>query len=245
MAWYKDWFDSPFYDVLYKKRDEEEAERLLSVISPFLPSSPARVADIACGRGRHSLNLAKQGYDVTGYDLSKRALQIAREKAKEAHLEIRFELHDMLLPIGDSYDAAVNLFTSFGYFADNNHNAKVFTNMADVLTKGGTLIVDFLNPSFVRRNLISESEFSTMGDFNVGVSRTLDNLRVEKKIDIVSQKKGDSYTFVEKVNLLEVSWFEKEAKQNDLDLVQVLGSYSGEDFDEVDSPRQIMIFTRI
>lgn len=243
MAWYKDWFDSPFYDILYKKRDDYEANKLLKVISPFLPKSPSSIADIACGRGRHSINLANQGYQVWGYDLSKRAISIAKQKARDEHLHIHFEIHDMLIPLSARFDSVVNLFTSFGYFADKSQNAKVFFNMADAVKPGGNLIIDFLNPTFVRKNLVAEKEYSTVGEYEICLCRTIEDNRVEKKIEISSETKGEIHSFVEKVSLLELDWFQAMANHNNLVFKEVLGDYTGKEFVQNDSPRQIMIFT--
>jgi len=70
-AWYKDWFNSPFYHKLYFERDDKEAEAFISrLIDHLKPATGSYMLDVACGRGRHSRILAGKGFRVTGIDIS-------------------------------------------------------------------------------------------------------------------------------------------------------------------------------
>ncbi|MCL6495484.1 MAG: class I SAM-dependent methyltransferase, partial [Ignavibacterium sp.] len=94
--WFVDWFNTDEYLSVYKHRNEKDAEChikfLLSKIN--LPSN-ASILDLACGSGRHSILLAKQGYYVTGVDLSDRLLKEAVKSAKAENLDIKFIKADM------------------------------------------------------------------------------------------------------------------------------------------------------
>lgn len=69
--WFKDWFNSPYYHLLYFNRDEKEAAAFIDKLIHYLkPALASRMLDVACGRGRHSIHLAEKGFDVTGIDLS-------------------------------------------------------------------------------------------------------------------------------------------------------------------------------
>src|SRR5674476_339580 len=69
--WFKEWFNSPYYHQLYFKRDEAEAAGFLNKLIAYLNPKPGSLMlDIACGKGRHSIQLASKGFDVTGIDLS-------------------------------------------------------------------------------------------------------------------------------------------------------------------------------
>ncbi|HXB90869.1 MAG TPA: methyltransferase domain-containing protein, partial [Puia sp.] len=120
-AWYREWFDSPYYHKLYFERNDQEAAgfiaRLLSVLNPG-PGS--RMLDVACGRGRHSRILAGYGYDVTGIDLAPRSIAFARQYETE---HLHFYQHDMRSIFFINYfDMAFNFFTSFGYFRTKREN---------------------------------------------------------------------------------------------------------------------------
>ena len=68
--WFREWFDSPYYHLLYTNRNDEEAARFIDALLAFLKPSPgSRMLDVASGRGRHSRYLESKGFDVTGIDL--------------------------------------------------------------------------------------------------------------------------------------------------------------------------------
>lgn len=70
--WFKNWFDSPYYHVLYKHRNHKEANAFISLLLDYLaPEKSAHFLDKACGRGRHASYLAKRGFIATGLDLSR------------------------------------------------------------------------------------------------------------------------------------------------------------------------------
>ncbi|HET6992715.1 MAG TPA: methyltransferase domain-containing protein, partial [Bacteroidia bacterium] len=72
-CWFESWFDSPYYHLLYGNRDEKEAENFIEVLARFLKAPKgSRALDLACGKGRHSVALYKNGFEVTGIDLSER-----------------------------------------------------------------------------------------------------------------------------------------------------------------------------
>src|SRR6185503_17631025 len=114
-AWYKDWFNSPFYHKLYFERDEKEADAFIKkLIDRLKPAPGSRMLDVACGWGRHSRILASMGFSVIGIDLSPDSIALAHQYENE---NLSFFVHDMRLPFwGNYFDYAFNFFTSFGYF---------------------------------------------------------------------------------------------------------------------------------
>src|SRR5579872_2594668 len=121
MDWYKNWFDSPFYKILYQNRDEIEAQEFVETLLTYLQPQPgSAMLDIACGEGRFAKQLAEHGYDVTGIDISNESIEIAQAFESEY---LHFFTHDMRFPFYINYfDYAFNFFTSFGYFThDRDH----------------------------------------------------------------------------------------------------------------------------
>src|SRR5690606_8758177 len=114
--WFKDWFNSPYYHLLYNHRDENEAIFFLdNLIAKLQPKPDARILDLACGRGRHAVYLRTKGFDVTGVDLSPENIRLAATTAGE---RLHFYVHDMrYLLLSNYFDLVLNLFTSFGYFS--------------------------------------------------------------------------------------------------------------------------------
>ena len=94
-AWFKDWFNSHYYHLLYQHRDEEEANRFIHTLINYLqPQKGSKMVDIACGKGRHSKALADMGFDVTGIDLSLASIEFAKQDENE---HLHFYQHDMRL----------------------------------------------------------------------------------------------------------------------------------------------------
>ena len=70
-TWFKDWFNSPYYHQLYFNRDNKEAAAFIDKLINYLKPLPgSSMLDVACGKGRHSIQLAGKGFDVAGIDLS-------------------------------------------------------------------------------------------------------------------------------------------------------------------------------
>lgn len=82
--WYKEWFDTDFYHILYRERNLKEAELFMKNLTTYL-NLPERadVLDLGCGRGRHSVMLKDMGYKVKGFDLSENNIAFARQFESE------------------------------------------------------------------------------------------------------------------------------------------------------------------
>ena len=99
--WYKDWFNSHYYHLLYQHRDEEEALEFIHTLIQYLKPPPSStMVDIACGKGRHSKALAEMGFEVTGIDLSAASIDEALQDENE---RLHFYQHDMRLPFWINY----------------------------------------------------------------------------------------------------------------------------------------------
>jgi SAM-dependent methyltransferase len=107
---------------------------------------PAHILDVPCGYGRHSIELARRNFRVTGVDLSEVQIARARKKAAEAGVSSHFIVGDArALPVAGPFDAAINMFLSFGYFATDEENQAMLDGIARVLRSGGRLLIDFWN----------------------------------------------------------------------------------------------------
>ena len=162
VAWYEDWFDSDLYEIVYRSRGESDAEQLADLIERVTAPAPgAEVLDVGTGRGRHARVLARRGYQVTGLDLSENAVATARQRAKAEKLDgqAQFVAGDMRLPHFQArFDGVVNLFSTFGYFADESDHGRVIAAMGAALRPGGWLVQDLLNPPYLRAHLVPHDE---------------------------------------------------------------------------------------
>jgi SAM-dependent methyltransferase len=103
----------------------------------------ARVLDLCCGVGRHSLELARRGFKVTGVDRTAAYLKQARQQVRREGLKVELVQQDMREFVRPAaFDLTVNLFTSFGYFQNPKDDLKVVTNVFRSLAPGGSFVID-------------------------------------------------------------------------------------------------------
>jgi len=112
----------------------------------------SRVLDLCCGPGRHSLELARRGFKVTGVDQTRLFLEQARQRAGVERLAIEFIEGDVreFIMEGD-FDLAINLYNSFGYFRDPGDNRRVLANAYRSLRSGGRLVVEMASKEIIIR----------------------------------------------------------------------------------------------
>lgn len=243
--WFEEWFDSPLYELIYADRNQGEAERLADLIRQVIP--PARwphVLDLGCGRGRHSLSLARRGYDVTGVDLSETSIRTARTRATEQGVEgVRFLVGDMREPFPETVDAVVNLFTSFAYFETDLENEQVLRNIHGMLRPGGRVLIDFLNASRVRSTYVPEERGEYEG-IHYSIRRYEKDQAVHKEIHFRGTEPGQTRSYKERVKLYGLPWFKDGLASVGLRLIETYGDYEGGPFETDESPRLLMLAER-
>lgn len=133
------------YDAMYASKDyEAESSWLNQVLGRNRIQPPARVLDVGCGTGRHAVQIASSGYQVTGVDRSNDMLDVARSRATELSVDIRFvhaNVQDFM--IDETFDAAVMLFSVIGYLGPNEDLTKGLSNIRRHLRGGGLLVFDY------------------------------------------------------------------------------------------------------
>ena len=149
--WFKHWFGGEEYHELYSHRDDEDARRAVALIRSVVTwGSGDRILDLACGPGRHAAELTRWGGQVVGFDLSRAMLRRARERTTAGL--VRGDMRALPFRNG-SFALAVNLFTSFGYFLDDEEHQRVVQQVVAALSPGGHFVLDYLNAEHVRRTL--------------------------------------------------------------------------------------------
>lgn len=240
--WFRDWFNTQEYLNVYKHRNESDAEEHIELIlsKVNLPKSSS-VLDMACGAGRHSIILAKKGFDVTAVDLSENLLAYAKNLAAKEDLSIDFIKSDLRqFETEKRFDLIVNLFTSFGYFDDDSDNFLVLKKAYSYLKKDGYFVLDFINKFYLEKNIIPYS-INTFGGKEIIQQRRIVNNRVNKEIKIKSN--GHTQLFHESVRLYSPDELTSELKKNGFDIQFIFGDFEGCNFDKQNSER-IIIFCR-
>lgn len=109
-----------------------------------------KVLDLCCGHGRHTIELAKRGYQMTGLDLNTFFLDNAKHDAEAAGATINWIKSDMReVPFEGEFDVVVNLFTAFGYLESDDEDQKVLHQVTKALKPGGQFTLDVYNGSNV------------------------------------------------------------------------------------------------
>ena len=237
MSWFANWFDSPFYHLLYKNRDEKEAEVFIdNLVTHLQIPKRCKLLDIACGKGRHSIYFNKKSMDVVGIDLSKNSINIAKKDENET---LQFAVHDMReIFKKNTFDIVTNLFTSFGYFEKDEDEQKAINSMALNLKKKGILIIDFMNAKKVIRNLV-KSEKKQVDGITFSIRRSIENNYIIK--DITFSNNGENHHFQEKVKALTLTDFSNFISNAGLKIIDIFGNYKLENFNALTSDRLIII----
>ncbi|MEQ8704616.1 MAG: methyltransferase domain-containing protein [Phaeodactylibacter sp.] len=235
--WFAEWFDSPYYHILYKNRDESEAERFIDhLLNTLSPPPGSHMLDLACGKGRYSRHLASKGYKVTGLDLSKKSIDFARQFG---HERLHFYTHDMRQPFQESaFDYIFNFFTSFGYFEEEAEDLQTLNSVAHSLKPEGTFVLDFFNTHYVRQRLTGH-EHRKIGDLSFDLHKRLDGKHVIKTIQFADGHKN--YYFEERVRLFELSDFERLFAAAGLHILRTYGDYQLQPYNWMESPRLILV----
>lgn len=196
----------------------------------------AKILDLACGRGRHSIFLNTLGYDVIGADLSENSIAHAKQFENDM---LHFKVHNMCLPYGETFDAVFNLFTSFGYFENESDNLSTIKAIKADLNDFGFGVIDFMNSNYVINNLV-EKDTKTVDGIDFTMERRVENGYIIKDISFTFE--DEDYQYQEYVRAFTLSDFETLFEKAGVYLLDVFGDYKLNKFDAKNSERLIMIF---
>jgi SAM-dependent methyltransferase len=235
--WFETWFDSHYYHILYKDRDDTEARSFIDNISLYLNFLPNdKILDLACGKGRHSIYLNQKGLFVEGIDLSEESIQYAKQFENE---RLHFSQHDMREVYKPTYfDFVLNLFTSFGYFQTNDENEKAIQAMAKALQFEGRIVLDFFNTTKVIESLVKYEEKNIDG-IKFKISKSIDDNFIIK--DIHFENKDKNFHFQERVRAIPTSDFLRYFRNAGLTVARIFGDYDLSEFEEEISERMIFV----
>jgi len=155
----QDWYETAFADtadMAWTDRTEPEINRALNMLRP---PDGARVLDLACGSGRHSLELRRRGFEVVGADISPELLEIARRDATEQGLEAEFVEADLReLDFDAEFDVVLSLNDgAIGYFESDEENLRSFDVIARALKPGGQHLMQLPNVLYAQKHLPQKS----------------------------------------------------------------------------------------
>jgi SAM-dependent methyltransferase len=159
MEWFKDLYDDfrmmTGFGSVSEEQTKKEVDFLRDVLQ--LPQS-AKILDLFCGAGRHSLEFARRGYVVTGVEYNPDYLKLANSLATERNVAPNFIQGDVRhVDYGAGYDAVIIMFHSFGYFSDEE-DTLVLTKIYDALKASGRFLIEILNRDWIIKNFAEIQE---------------------------------------------------------------------------------------
>jgi len=189
-AWWTGFFDDNWNRLGFESIEAEQTQRETDFIIQALGlEKTTRVLDLACGVGRHSLELARRGFrSVVGLDFTQTYIKRAMMKAKHEGLKVEFVRGDMKdLPFEDeSFDAVLNYYTSFGYFEREEDNQRVLAEVARVLKPGGRFLLDAISRDYIVRHFSRRGWSEHDGEY----------LLEERAFDLTSSRINSVWTYV-------------------------------------------------
>lgn len=233
-AWHEDAaFWEAFRNVVFPPEKFEaasdEVDDLLSLVDL---ADDAAVLDVPCGLGRHAVELASRGLDVTAVDATPAYLDEARDHAADDAADPEFVEADMReFQRPGAFDAVVNLYTSFGFFADRADDEATARNFHASLEPGGTLVMQLTG----KETLAREYQARTWHDREHGYvleERTVrdDWSWVENRWVVVEG--GDSREFTVSHRLYSAYELQSLLERVGFDEVAAHGDLAGSDYDE-------------
>jgi ubiquinone/menaquinone biosynthesis C-methylase UbiE len=189
----KNWYEQTFedigedFEIIFAGQMPRTRAQVEFAIQALRLAPGARVLDIACGVGRHSIELARRGYHVTGLDLSPTLLKIAAERAERAGVQVNWVRADMRqIPFSQEFDAAFNIFSSWGYLETEEEDQKVLASVARALKPGGALLLETAHRDWLIRHFQARSWSEGIGVL----------VMEERVLDLLSSRLLDTWTAI-------------------------------------------------
>lgn len=239
-TWYEDWFNRIYLKV-YAHRDidlaETEVDFLVGVLD-LRKDDP--ILDLCCGAGRHLRRLRELGFRRTfGLDLSEDLLEVAARESMGLDGLARGDMRR--LPFGSSFRAVLSLFTSFGYFEEEEENQATLREIHRALLPGGRVLLDL--PSYgLADRLVPETQREIDG-ITIVEKRRYDTNRKRIEKEILIESKEGTETFYESVRVYFYGEIMKMFAEADLAVEGLYGNFQGAEFNPRDE-RMIVVGQR-
>lgn len=238
MDWYKHWFGTRYYALLYGHRDDADASAWVEAIAArwALPAGSA-IMDMACGRGRHARHFAQLGLHVTGIDISESSIADARSSVPAAEFHVR-DMRSVFWR--EHFDAICCLFTSLGYFETLDDDQQVFHAASLALKPGGFFTVDFMNIAVVLRDLVEKEELEREG-IRFSIHRSLHDGVLVKRVTV--EDGASIKCFEERVQALDHHAMAAMARKAGLEVIDITDGPVLAPFDP-DRSQRFVLWTR-
>lgn len=243
--WWKTFFGKDYLAFWEKKGAFKNTSKEIDFIVKLAKIKKFQeVLDLCCGHGRHSIELASRGFNVTGLDYSKYELDLARKHAKELGLNINFVQSDARdFKFKKKFDVILNLFSSATGYGTDYDAQKIIDHVAAGLKKGGYFIFDIMNVTYLLTNYrpkqiirIGKIKFSSTRYFDPKTFTNYEKFVVkEANKTRIYHNSLRVFTYLEMKHMLEKS---------ELKPIKLFGSLTGKPFN-LDSKRMVILARKV
>lgn len=232
--WYEDpsfWHDN-YRRMFTPARLSSAAEEVDRVLELTGATPPGKVLDLCCGPGRHTVEFAQRGFSAVGVDLTEEYLEEARRRAAAVSVEVelvRSDMRDFAVP--ESFDLAVNLFTSFGFFENEEDDLRVLRNIYRSLKAGGRLVIELTGKEILAR-IFRERDWHREGEVILLEERKVIDgwSRMMVTWTILENGKSSEYQFT--IRLYSARELEDALKSCGFREIEIFGDLSGSPYDQ-------------
>jgi ubiquinone/menaquinone biosynthesis C-methylase UbiE len=242
----REWFENEafwreMFPYMFDENRFAQAEEQVRKIMKLTGIRRGAVLDLCCGPGRHSVILAKRGFQVTGVDRTRFLLSKARRHAKSARARVEFirsDMREFVRP--DAYKLALNLWTSFGYFDDKDEDRLVLRNLFSSLKKGGACLIDVFGKERMAKTVqpFHTSRHSD-GTLLVEVHEIVDDwTRIRNEWILIKDNRAKRFKFHQ--NVYSGTELKDLMLNAGFDEVKLFGDFDGRPYD-LDAPRLVAV----
>lgn len=225
----------------YKTYSLAGTDQEVRFITNVLNLNPGQsILDLYCGYGRHAIELAKQGFEVTGVDATQDFLDIAAQKAQEANVNITFTQKDMReLNYVQNFTAVINMFAAFGYFTDDE-NANVIKLVVKALQPNGLFLIDLLNRDWMVHNNLNRYWRHPSGEYVLTYKVELEKGIVTMKRQLINQVTGTKTQYQFVLRAYSLPEMIKIFRSSGLSILSTYGGFDGRSYSS-ETPRMIIL----
>lgn len=255
--WWQEVFDEDYIKTYIDTTPPKLTKKQVSFLIDKLGlTAKNKILDLGCGYGRHTLELAKRGFSVIGFDYSKSLLAIARQEAKKQSINAKFIKGDMRkLDFKNEFDVVVCMFTSFGYFSTSSEHEITLRNIAAALKSGGKFLLDTNNLIRSLSAIVKEGTMNLQGEIIVPakISKLSNGLKValSQKFDLKTMRwklirrwteNGKKKEYASDIRLFTFSEIKYLLEKSGFKIEQTWGNFEGAPFG--DASRRLIILAK-
>lgn len=242
--WWKTFFNEHYVGLWGAMGMFRATEKEVNFLEKAIPLRKGQlILDLCCGHGRHSLELAKRGYQVLGLDYSAYELDLARKAAHRRGLDIKFYRADARsFRFNKKFDAILNLFTAFGY-GSREDDRKIIHNVSRHLKRGGKFLIDLMSLPWIFRHYRSFQK-RKVGPYKITAKRSFDFMEnVNTEIRKISFR-GKTHNSVIRARFYTLSELCPLFTGENLKVVKTWGSFDGKPYG-LRSKRMIVLANKL